>query len=107
MITKILRYFYSKTKLGKLLDGNTRLVGFALWLIGYVAQGLGQAALYFPELPYLLEAKIALIALGEGLGEMLQLVGASVLTVGVANAAVKENEKRPPKEPLVVEAKRD
>lgn len=93
-MTRILNWLFSRTKLGHWVDGNKRLIGFGLWLLGVLIELLGEAALFFPDTPILLTIRTGLIGLKQGVSEALQTLGVSVMAVGVAHAAAKEKQSK-------------
>jgi len=90
-MSRLINWLFSKTKIGKLVDGHKTELGFALWLLGYVIEGLSYAVTIFPAVGFLVEAKVALVALNAQVAEFIKQLGLSVMVVGVGHKAIKEN----------------
>lgn len=86
-MSKVIYWLFSKTSLGKLVDGNKRLIGFSVWLLGYAAVGLAGATGYFPETAWLATFHDTLVQFSDSYSELLQKLGLSVMAVGVASDA--------------------
>lgn len=89
-MTKLLYWLFSKTSIGKLLDGNKRLIGFFLWLLGFLVQGLAIAGDFFPDMPILGQFRSGLQHFLDQIAPILKDTGLSVMAVGVASKAAKE-----------------
>lgn len=90
---KLLHWLFSKTKLFAWVDGNKRILGFTMWLLGYIIQGLAHASgHYFPGMEALSDLTRLLTELDTALSELLKTLGLTVMVVGVGHAAIKEKE---------------
>ena len=85
-------WVFSKTKLGKLVDGNKRIIGFFVWLLGYLIQGLAIAAQFFPQTTAIGELAEALKTLDEAVSDLLKSLGLAGMAVGVYHAAEKDKD---------------
>lgn len=92
MFTKIFNYIFSKTPLGKLVDGNKTIIGFAVLVLRYLIAILSVAASLFPQFPVLVVIHTSLAAFDAAMGPYLEDFGISVMAIGVAHKAVKEKE---------------
>lgn len=89
-MSKFLYWLFSKTALGHVLDGNKRLIGFFIWLLGFLAQGLAIAGDFFPNMPILGQFSSGLQHFLDQLAPILKDTGLGVMAVGVASKAAKE-----------------
>jgi hypothetical protein len=91
-ITGLVNWLLSKTKIGQYFNGHKTEIGFCLWLLGYLIDGLAYAASVFPEVPGLGVAAASLNVLRAQLSEVLKQFGLGVMVVGVGHKAIKANE---------------
>lgn len=94
MFTKIWNWLFRQTKIGQLVDGNKRLIGFVLAMLGWLIDGLAIGAQYFPGVPWIAAASVALVELQQNVGTWLKDLGYGLMVVGVVDGGVKDHEER-------------
>ena len=88
-MSALINWLFSKTKLGKLVDGYKTELSFAIWLFTYLVEGLVIAATMLPGLAEY--ALLAQAALKQALEIVRQLSEYGIL-VGVGHKAIKERK---------------
>ena len=86
----------------KKLEGKKRLIGFYMWLLGYVIAGLATASGMLPEYPVIAQVHDALVLVQDALNAIVQQLGFEDLTqaglvamvIGVGDAAVREFDSK-------------
>jgi hypothetical protein len=82
-------YLFSKTSIGKLLDGKKTIIGAILIIILSALQALEQLAPMFPNQPWLRDSTAAILGGLRAIEPFLDTIGLSFLTVGVLHKGVK------------------
>lgn len=88
-----MNFIFRRTKLGQLVDGNKTLIGFGFLVLSQIAELLLAASGLWPDTPVLTQAAEAIIQLQTFIGDLFQSIGVTVMTIGVADKAVKEIEE--------------
>ena len=88
-MSRIIRWVFSQTKIGKFLDGKKTIIGAILIFASAILQALLAVAPLFPDQPW-----IAVVAanLGEGIRTVqpyLEDAGITLIGVGLAHKAAK------------------
>ncbi len=89
MFSKLVYWVFSKTSVGKLVDGNKTYIGFSLWLLGFLAQGLSEASQFFPDVAAFVTIKAALVGFSAQFSELLKSVGVAGVIVGMTSDKAK------------------
>lgn len=88
-MNSILMYLFSKTQIGKLLDGKKTVIGAVIVIVISALHALEQLAPMFPNQPWL-QSSITAILSGLKVAEpFLDTLGLSFLTVGVLHKNAK------------------
>ena len=88
-MNSILMYLFSKTSIGKLLDGKKTVIGAILIIVLSALQALEQLAPMFPNQPWLKDSTAAILGGLKAIEPFLDTIGLSFLTVGVLHKGVK------------------
>lgn len=88
-MNSILMYIFSKTSIGKLLDGKKTVIGAILIIVLSALQALEQLAPMFPNHPWLKDSTVAILGGLKAIEPFLDTIGLSFLTVGVLHKGVK------------------
>ena len=91
-MTKVINWLFSKTKLGKWVDGHKTIIGFSLVVLATLVDLSAKATGYFPGIPALADVAQVLQTLSGSLTELLTSVGLGTMVVGVGHKAIKEKE---------------
>jgi hypothetical protein len=89
-------YLFSKTRIGRLLDGKKTVIGAVLVIVVSALHALEQLAPMFPNVPWLKDAAKAILDGLKTIEPALDTLGLSFLTVGVLHKGAKA--KLPPSE---------
>lgn len=95
-MNSILMYFFSKTSIGKLLDGKKTVIGAVLIIIVAAVEALDKIAPMFPNTPWIKDASAGILAVLRASEPFLEALGLGFLTVGVLHKGAKA--KLPPVE---------
>jgi hypothetical protein len=92
-MNRIILYIFSKTSLGKLLDGKKTIIGAVFIIAAAALEALEQIAPMFPQYPWLQDAargtREALLVSEKA----LEGIGLGFLTAGVLHKKAKADEK--------------
>jgi len=88
-MNSIFMYLFSKTRIGKLVDGKKTIIGAVLVVVVAALQALEQLAPMFPNAPWLGGASKAIIDALRTAEPVLETLGLSFLTVGVLHKGIK------------------
>lgn len=91
-MNKILIYIFSKTRLGKVIDGKKTVIGALCIIVAAALQALESIAPMFPQYPWLQGALVQTRAFVEGLDKALEAIGLGFLTVGVLHKSAKSKQ---------------
>ncbi|MFN4894199.1 MAG: hypothetical protein ACK5HO_00260 [Pseudomonadota bacterium] len=91
-MNKILVYLFSKTALGKKIDGKKTYIGAVLVLIASALHALEGLAPLFPEHAWIGQAAKGLKDLAQQLAALLDTLGLGMLAVGVLHKRAKDKE---------------
>lgn len=86
---KIMNYLLSKLPIVKALNGKKTEIGFLLFLLGWIADGLAGASGFFPHIGTILDAQLALDGLYQNIVTGLENLGIGLAGVGVYHDKVK------------------
>lgn len=89
MFQKVVNWVLSKTPIFKQVNGYKTEIGFALFVLGVLADVFGRAAEVFPQYAILGTTAQQLGTLAQQLGYALQQVGIGVTVVGVGHDKIK------------------
>lgn len=95
-MNSILMYLFSKTRIGRLLDGKKTVIGAVLVIVLSALHALEQLAPMFPNQPWLKDSIGAILSGLKAIEPLLETLGLSFLTVGVLHKGAKA--KLPPAE---------
>lgn len=84
-------WIFSKTNIGKKLEGYKTEIGFVIWVLSWLVVLLAKAALVFPQVQALPGLVETLIAVENAARDYAANLGLGVMAVGVGHAAVAEN----------------
>lgn len=88
-MNSILMYLFSKTSIGKLLDGKKTVIGALLVIVVSALHALEQLAPMFPNQPWVKDAAAAILSGLKVAEPFLETLGLSFLTVGVLHKGAK------------------
>jgi hypothetical protein len=88
-MSSIFMYIFSKTRIGKLIDGKKTIIGAVLVIVVAALHALEQLAPMFPNAPWIGEASKGIIEALRTAEPVLETLGLSFLTVGVLHKSVK------------------
>lgn len=88
-MNNILMYFFSKTSVGKLIDGKKTVIGAILVILVAALQALEQIAPMFPASPWLKDAAKGLSDALKAIEPILENLGLGLLTLGVLHKNAK------------------
>lgn len=95
-MNSILMYIFSKTRIGRLLDGKKTVIGALLIIVVGAVEALEKLAPMFPDSPWIKDAATGILATLQASEPFLEALGLGFLTVGVVHKSVKA--KLPPAE---------
>jgi hypothetical protein len=95
-MNKIMLYIFSKTALGRMVDGKKTIIGAVLIIMSAALQALEKIAPMFPQYPVIKDASEGLSGVFKAIEPMLENLGLGFLTAGIAHKSVKA--KLPPAE---------
>jgi hypothetical protein len=85
----ILMYLFSKTRIGKLVDGKKTVIGAVLVIVVAALHALEQLAPMFPNAPWIGELSRGILEALRNIEPLLETLGLSFLTVGVLHKGAK------------------
>ena len=88
-MNSILMYLFSKTKIGKVIDGKKTVIGAILVIAVSALHALEQLAPMFPQAPWIAGASRGILEALKAVEPILETLGLSFLTVGVLHKGVK------------------
>lgn len=88
-MNSILMFLFSKTRLGKLIDGKKTIIGAVLVIAVAALHALEQLAPMFPNAPWIGQASRAILEALKAVEPALETLGLSFLTVGVLHKNAK------------------
>jgi hypothetical protein len=88
-MNSILMFLFSKTRIGKLVDGKKTIIGAVLVVAVAALHALEQLAPMFPNAPWIGSASKAILEALKAVEPALQTLGLSFLTVGVLHKNAK------------------
>lgn len=91
-MNSVLMYIFSKTRLGKILDGKKTVIGALCIIIAAALQALESIAPMFPQYPWLQSALVQARGFVVGLDRGLEAVGLGFLAVGVIHKSAKQKQ---------------
>ena len=91
-VLTLINWLFGELPLLKWLNGKKTYIGFILWVLSFVAEGLVFAAGFFPEAG-LLEFHAQLLSFLKMLEDTLQKLGIDMIILGVGHKATKEAEE--------------
>lgn len=95
-MNSILMFLFSKTRLGRLVDGKKTVIGAVIVIVVSALHALEQLAPMFPNQPWLKDSIEAILGGLKTAEPFLDTLGLSFLTVGVLHKGAKA--KLPPAE---------
>lgn len=95
-MNSILMYLFSKTRVGKLVDGKKTVIGAILVIVVSALHALEQIAPMFPNQLWLKDAVAGILSGLKAIEPFIDTLGLSFLTVGVLHKGAKA--KMPPAE---------
>lgn len=94
MINKIVMFIFSKTQVGKMLDGKKTIIGAVLVVLAAALEALKQLAPMFPQAPFLAEASSSLQALLGAVQPYLAELGVGFVAVGAVHKVAKAQAQK-------------
>ena len=88
-MNSILMYLFSKTRIGKLVDGKKTVIGAVLVIVVAALHALEQLAPMFPNAPWIGELSRGILEALRSIEPLLETLGLSFLTVGVLHKGAK------------------
>lgn len=88
-MNSILMYLFSKTRIGKLVDGKKTIIGAVLVIAVAALHALEQLAPMFPQALWIGEASRGILNALKAVEPALETLGLSFLTVGVLHKNAK------------------
>ena len=82
-------YLFSKTRIGKLVDGKKTVIGAVLVIVVAALHALEQLAPMFPNAPWIGELSRGILEALRSIEPLLETLGLSFLTVGVLHKGAK------------------
>ena len=89
MFSRVVNWAFSKTRPGQIIDGHKTVIGFGMYVLALVIQGLAAATGAFPEVAGIAETHAALSTLHTSIGEWLHSFGVDVMLIGLGHKAIK------------------
>lgn len=86
-MSKLIYWLFSKTSIGKLIDGHKRIIGFSVFVFGLLIQGLAEAAKVFPDVAWIGPVQMLVVQWATQWGELITKIGITGIAVGVASDA--------------------
>lgn len=91
MFRKIFNYLLTKLPIVKELNGRKTEIGFVLFVIGWLAEGLAGASGFFPHISQLVDATVALNGFYDAIVHNLESLGIGIGTVGLYHDKIKRS----------------
>lgn len=88
-MNRLIRWIFSQTKFGKMLDGKKTIIGAALIFASAILQALLAVAPMFPEYPWIASAAAQLDSGLRLVQPYLEDLGITFIGVGLAHKAAK------------------
>lgn len=88
-MNSILMYLFSKTRIGKLVDGKKTIIGAVLIIVISALHALEQLAPMFPNQPWIKDSTAAILSGLKAVEPFLDTLGLSFLTAGVLHKSAK------------------
>jgi hypothetical protein len=88
-MNSILMYLFSKTRIGKVVDGKKTIIGAVLVIAVAALHALEQLAPMFPQVLWIGSASRAILEALRSIEPLLETLGLSFLTVGVLHKNAK------------------
>lgn len=95
-MNRILVYIFSKTSIGRFVDGKKTVIGALLIIVAAGLQALEQIAPMFPQYPWIADTSRGLREAIKSSEPILETLGLGFLTIGVLHKGAKA--KLPPTE---------
>jgi hypothetical protein len=95
-MNRILVYIFSKTSIGRFVDGKKTVIGALLIIVAAGLQALEQIAPMFPQYTWIADASKGLREAIKAAEPILETLGLGFLTIGVLHKGAKA--KLPPTE---------
>lgn len=92
-MNKIILYIFSKTKLGKVLDGKKTILGAAFVLLSALLQAAEQIAPMFPNVPWVAQAAEQLGHILKAAEPYLNDLGLGLISVGLLHKNAKAGQR--------------
>jgi hypothetical protein len=89
-MNKILMFLFSKTRLGRIVDGKKTVIGAVFIIAAAALQALENLAPLFPNAPWLSEAISSTRGVVEGMDKLLEAAGLGFLTLGILHKTAKK-----------------
>lgn len=87
---KIVNWIFGEIPILSFLNGKKTEIGFALWLLSYVIEGLAIAGTMLPDVPVLMQIRDSLYQFHMAVTETLRQLGLGTLLVGAGHKVAKE-----------------
>ncbi len=88
---KVLNWLLSKLPIIKQLNGYKTELGFALFVLGWLLQGVDAAISYFPGISILPILAENIGRFAGALSSLFTSLGIPIMVIGVGHKAIKEN----------------
>lgn len=88
-MNSILMYLFSKTKIGRLVDGKKTVIGAVVVIVVAALHALEQLAPMFPNQPWVKDAAQGISSALKASEPFLETLGLSFLTIGVLHKGAK------------------
>lgn len=88
-MNSILMWIFSKTEIGKMLDGKKTIIGAAFILLANVLEGLKAIAPMFPQTAWIGAAITGIDQFVNAVAPVCDTLGITAITVGLIHKAVK------------------
>jgi hypothetical protein len=92
-MNRVMMFLFSKTRLGKIVDGKKTVIGAVFIIAAAALQALENLAPLFPNQPWLSEAISSTRSAVEGMDKFMEAIGLGFLTVGVLHKSAKSKSE--------------